>query len=241
LSVELTPAFILHHRPYRETSLILDVFTRSHGRVSLVARGVRQRKKSQTHLYRLYQPLLLSWRGYGELQTMVQAEAEQGAYALQGNASLCGLYLNELLIRLLALHEAEPDLFDDYRDALSQLQQQSLPDQLVLRLFEKKLLQALGYGLQLTHNSQTGAEIVASQKYVYHPDSGARDWQIHDTYPAIHGHSLLALHHETDFDDSQLLEIKQLMRTVINYYLGGKPLKSRQLFADLKRYASPKP
>jgi DNA repair protein RecO (recombination protein O) len=235
--VELTPAFVLHHRPYRETSLLVDIFAQDYGRVSLVARGVRQQKKRQHNTFQLFQPILISWYGHGDLVTLSQAEPSAAAYRLKGNASLCGFYLNELLVKLLPAHEAEPEVFAAYQTALAQLQQGD-DEQIVLRLFEKRLLSHLGYGLILAHEAGSQAAINDETYYVYQPDSGPRLSGNTSSEPVISGRSLRHLNQETGFDETSLKEIKRLMRTVINYYLGGRPLHSRQLFAGLKQFNS---
>lgn len=233
--MELTAAFVLHHRPYRETSLLVDILSRDHGRVSLVARGQRQQSKRRRNIMQLFQPLWLSWYGQGELVTLSQVEASEAAYRLLGNASLCGLYMNELLYKLLPLHEPEPELFDAYRQALMQLQTNSSQQQVTLRLFEKALLSQLGYGLQLECDVDTGQPLQDELDYVYQPDSGPQ-LQSGTSLNVIAGRSLRHLREEQGFDETSLKQIKTLMRTVINYYLGGRPLHSRQLFAGLKQF-----
>jgi DNA repair protein RecO (recombination protein O) len=232
--VELTAAFVLHHRPYRETSLLVDVLSRDHGRVSLVARGQRQQAKRRRNMMQLFQPLWLSWYGQGELVTLSQVESSEPAYRLLGNASLCGLYMNELLYKLLPLHESEPALFDAYQQTLARLQTDNRQQQLTLRLFEKALLSQLGYGLQLESDVETGQPLEDELDYVYHPDSGPHVYQ-GSSAAVVSGRSLRHLREEQGFDETSLKQIKTLMRTVINYYLGGRPLHSRQLFAGLKQ------
>lgn len=233
--MELTAAFVLHHRPYRETSLLVDIFTHEYGRVSLVARGQRQQKRKQ-NLMQLFQPLWLSWYGHGELQTLTQVEATDAAYRLSGNASLCGLYINELLVKLLPLHEPEPALFETYQRTIRALQEDS-NQQLVLRLFEKALLSQLGYGLQLEYDADTQQPLRDEQEYVYHPDSGPHLYT-GTSAVSVSGKSLRHLREEQGFDEHSLKQIKTMMRTVINYYLGGRPLHSRQLFAGLNQFKS---
>lgn len=233
--MELTAAFVLHHRPFRESSLLVDVLSRDYGRVSLVARGQRQSKKRKQNVMQLFQPLWLNWFGHGELLTLSQVEAAEPAYRLVGNASLCGLYINELLFRLLPLHEAEPALFDAYRQTLQGLQQ-SDSQQLTLRLFEKQLLSQLGYGLQLDYEADTAEPLKDDLAYVYQPDSGPYRDSGASSAVTISGRSLRHLREEQGFDQESLKQIKTMMRTVINYYLGGRPLHSRQLFVGLKQF-----
>ncbi|MBL1322103.1 MAG: DNA repair protein RecO [Methylophaga sp.] len=231
---ELTQCFILHQRSYRETSLLLDIFSKNYGRVSLIAKGVRQKKRSKIGLYQLYQPLLVAWMGKGELLTLTTAETHAPRYILKAESALCGLYINELMVKLLPLHESEPELFNAYQYALESLQAVD-NTQLALRLFEKRLLTHLGYGLVLDREFETGQLIDEQQQYYYQADAGLARWYPGLKQPAISGRSLRHLLDESGFDSQSLSEIKQLMRTVIHFYLGGKPLQSRQLFTELHR------
>lgn len=236
--MEFTQAFVLHQRPYRETSLLLDVFTADYGRLSLVARGMRQSKRRHNNPMQLFQPLWLNWFGRGDLLTLSKIETISAPYWLQGNATLCGLYINELLVRLLTQQQPEPLVFDAYQKALDGLQQAGQAEQ-VLRLFEKRLLEALGYGLDLTTDSE-GQPVEQHLHYSYQPDHGLQPCLKNDTKRIISGASLLQLNQENLSDLISMNETKQLMRLIINYYLDGKPLKSRQLFAEMQRYAGPK-
>ena len=235
MNTELTPAFILHQRPYRETSLLLDVFSEYYGRVSLVAKGVRSKKRSQSGLLQLYQPLLLSWVGRGELHTLTACEADSPRYILKADSALCGLYINELIVKLLPLNIPEIEIFKAYQRVLPSLQQADNTE-IQLRLFEKRLLSCLGYGLVLDHEVETQQSIDENQRYTYRPDTGLYRWAEGQQEPPISGRSLQHLITERDFDEQSLPEIKQLMRNVIHFYLGGKPLQSRELFAQLRHY-----
>lgn len=226
---------MLHHRAYRETSLLLDIFSLHHGRVNVIAKGVRKNKRNQSGLFQLYQPLLLSWFGYGELKTLSASESASASYQLTADSSLCGLYVNELMVRLLPINEPESDVFSAYEQVLARLQQGD-NNELALRLFEKKLLTHLGYGLTL-NSDVSGQAIELDQHYYYQLDTGLIRWQQGINQTTISGRSLQHLLQESDFDHQSLQEIKQLMRTVINYHLGGKPLQSRALFVQLHRYA----
>lgn len=230
----LTQCFILHQRSYRETSLLLDVFSKQYGRVSLIAKGVRQKKRSKASLYQLYQPLLLSWVGRGELLTITGAETDAGRYVLKAESALCGLYINELLVKLLPPQMAEAELFSAYQNTLKSLQQ-SDNTQIALRLFEKHLLTQLGYGLVLDREFTSGQLIDEQQQYYYQADAGLARWQPGQKQATISGRSLRHLIDGSGFDEQSLAEIKQLMRGVINFYLGGKPLQSRQLFTELHK------
>jgi DNA repair protein RecO (recombination protein O) len=232
LKSKLENAYILHQRPYRETSLLLDLFSREQGVRRVVAKGVRGKKRSQAGLLQAYQPLWVSWVGRSELQTLTASESAGPRHALQGNANLCGLYLNELLLRLLATHDPAESVFQLYENTLTQLAE-CTETEIVLRLFEKRLLHALGYALALTHESDTHLARGDETQYYYQPTEGLRLWHAGAPAAKISGRALRQLDEETDFDLAGLLEIKQLMRGIMQFYLGDKPLRSRQLFAEM--------
>lgn len=236
--MEFTQAFVLHQRPYRETSLLLDVFTADYGRLSLVARGMRHNARRQNRPVQLFQPFWVNWFGKGDLLTVNKIEITSAPFWLQGQAILCGLYINELVVRLLVRHHPEPLVFDAYLQILTDLQQAGQPEQ-ALRIFEKRLLEALGYGLDLQHDQQ-GESIMEHHYYRYQPDRGLLSCAENHPERIISGSSLLQLQQEQLTHPSSLNEAKQLMRLVINYYLDGKPLKSRQLFAEMQRYVGSK-
>jgi len=237
LNVELSPAFIMHQRPYQESSVLLDVFSQFYGRVSLIAKGVRNNKRNQSGLLQLYQPLLLSWKGRGDLYTLTAVEVDKPRYILQAESALCGLYINELIVKLLPLNLPENEIFDAYHHTLSSLQQTD-DIEIQLRLFEKHLLSHLGYGLVLDHDVETQQAIDIKQHYIYQADRGLYLCKQKNHQGSISGRSLHHLLTERDFDKQSLSEIKQMMRSVIHFYLGGKPLHSRTLFAQLQRYAN---
>ena len=232
MTVDFSPAFILHQRVFRESSFLLDIFSRDHGRISLVAKGVRKQKRSQAGLLQIYQPLLLSWQGRRDLQTLTAAETNGPAYLLRAESALCGLYINELMMKLLPLGESESNLYMDYQKALFGLQE-ALQNEITLRLFEKQLLSHLGYGLVLDQDVETGEPIDEEKDYFYVADEGLYRWQSGQERNRISGRSLQHLVKEQDFDEKSLNEIKQLMRMVIHFYLGDKPLRSRELFSQL--------
>lgn len=234
-NVAFNPAFVLHQRPYRETSLLLDVLTQDHGRINLIAKGVKQKKRSQAGLIQQYQPLLLSWtQGTSSLYTMTAVEAGGPPYKLMGESSLCGLYINELMVKLLPIAEADKAIYQAYVQAIEGLQQAAV-NEITLRVFEKQLLAHLGYGLALSHEVESGEAIQADRDYYYRAESGLFYWQPGSKYHRISGRSLQHLNNERGFDETSLLEIKQLMRGVIQFYLAGRPLQSRELFKTVHR------
>lgn len=237
--VALQPAYLLHRRPYRETSLLLEAFTPEHGRIGLVARGARRGRSGQQAMLQPFVPLLLSWSGRGELVTLTGAEmVTGGAPRLSGRRLLSAFYLNELLQRLLHRHDPHPALFQDYAVCLQRLAVDS-DEAWALRLFEKSLLQELGYGLALTHEAGSGTAVQPQLNYCYHfergphPAEGAPQEGV-----ALSGKTLLALAEMLSPDAEAEREAKRLMRSILNQYLGERPLHSRELFA--RRYPKPR-
>jgi DNA repair protein RecO (recombination protein O) len=227
----LQPAFVLHTRPFRDTSLLVDLFTPQCGRVRTIARGVRSAKSKSRGLLLPFVPLLTSWSGKTDLMILGKVEANGSAYDL-GKNLLSGFYLNELLVRLLARHDPHPDIFYTYQSTLSGLQ--NLKNvQIALRLFEKQLLAKIGYGLQLTKDVH-GNPITADQYYYYEHERGfircQKDLNA-NTQNTFFGENLLAFHNNKFKDISALKEMKYLMRLIFNYLLDNKPLKSRELIS----------
>ena len=232
--VLLQPAYVLHRRPYRDSSLLLDVFTPEFGRVGLVARGARQAKSRGQAVLQAFQPLLLSWSGGGELASLAAVESGGPPRWLSGPALMSGLYLNELLARLLHRHDPHPDLYAAYQSALAALAPAADLEP-VLRIFEKRLLGELGYGLVLEHEADSGRPVEADRLYAYHLGAGpVRCDSEERAMPApallIRGDSLLALARECLDQATRLREAKRLMRAALAAHLGGRPLASRRLF-----------
>lgn len=234
---DLSPAFVLHQRAFRESSLLLDVFTQQQGRIRLVAKGIRQSRRRGQRGCQLFQPLLMSWRGRSELPTMTTFERAGPAFTLQGHASLCGLYLNELLVRLLPAAEPETTIFATYQQALAGLQQGDNNEQ-VLRSFEKHLLQSLGYGLNLETEVTNHQPVTAALYYFYRQGQGLIPCEA-SRQDAILGDSLLRFAADQPLSGLALKQIKRLTREVIDELLEGRPLQSRQLFRQMQHYISP--
>ena len=160
------PAFVLHNYPYRETSLVIEAFTRHHGRIGLVAKGARRPKSALRGTLMAFQPLLLGWGGRGELRGLHSAERQGGVPQLKGLGLMCGFYLNELLLKFLHRDDPHEGLFDLYAEAVTALAGDK-EFSATLRRFEKLLLGELGYALTLDREAQTGKPIVASGRYTY--------------------------------------------------------------------------
>ncbi len=222
--VLLAPAYVLHRRPYRDSSLLLECFSRDHGRVGLVARGGRGRLAG---VLQPFAPLLLSWTGGGDLKTLTQAEPDGYADPLQGAALAAAFYLNELLLRACARLDAHPALYEAYRRALEALTG-GVADEPALRRFERDLLAELGYGLLLEHDID-GAAIDPSVHYRYQPERGA----IRAPDGDLPGAALLALREDALGEPAHLPACKRLLRAQLAWHFGDKPLKSRQMYRTL--------
>jgi DNA repair protein RecO (recombination protein O) len=228
------PAFILHAYRYRETSLVVEAFTRSHGRVALVARGARRPGSALRGVLLAFQPLLVSWIGRSELKTLVAAEWE-GPYApLKGQALICGFYLSELILRLLARDDPHENLYAAYHEALAALA--AVDDHAaILRRFELTLLGELGYGVLLDRDAEEGAPIAAERSYVYVIERGPVPAAEHPAEMGVElsGRTLLDMGRGDFADAATQQQAKALMRALINHYLGNQVLHTRQLLRDL--------
>ena len=231
------PAFVLHTYPYRETSLIVETFTESAGRVAMVARGAKRPRSELRGVLQAFQPLDLSWSGTAELKTLLKAEWRGGLPLPGGAALLCGFYLNELLLKLLPREDPHPSLWNDYASALQALTGDAGPaaQATTLRRFELRLLAELGYALALTHDVDTGAPIDASQRYHYAFDRGPRLCAAEPPgpWPVVRGATLIALSTQRYPDADVAIEANRLMRGVLDHYLEERRIFSRRVVQDL--------
>jgi DNA repair protein RecO (recombination protein O) len=232
MRVEQQPAFVLHGRAYRETSLLLECLTRDHGRVGLVARGVRtQRSRLPRALLQPLIPLSLSWTGAGELATLTAAEGIDAPPVLSGEALLCGLYLTELVLRLTMRQDPHGDVFDSYALTLQRLARGESPAW-TLRRFERDLLEQLGYGLNLGTDAASGAALDPFGQYGYRHESGPTLWRTSADGPKVSGAALLALAADTRPADADLVALRRWMRGIISGLLDGRELESWKLLAS---------
>jgi DNA repair protein RecO (recombination protein O) len=240
MRVTQQPAYVLHHYSYGETSLLLEVFTRSHGRLGLLAKGARRLHLRQRPLLEPFQRLLIGWSGKGELPVLSATELAGDPVFLEGSTLYCAFYMNELLLRLLHRHDSHELLFDAYSSALYALQNDASAE-VTLRVFEKRLLQEIGYGLVLENDMTDNAPIEPAGIYRYVMNRGpvrVRSGDGADKVDqavAIHGSSLLALAKEALVDSTALQETKTLLRAALSQHLAGKPLNTRKLFRNLKQ------
>ncbi len=229
------PVYVLHSYPFKETSLVVELFTRDFGRVAAVAKGARRPRSAMRGMLQSFQPLLGAWSGKLELKTLHSLEWYAGLLMLQGEALMCGFYMNELLLRLLAREDAHEALFDDYGLTLKSLAAAPSDSANILRRFELRLLQQLGYAVPLTHNIKDEA-VLADAQYFYVPEMGPVSLQ-HDYQEngvQLSGKTLLDMDKDDYTDVQTQQQSKQLMRLLIAHYLGDKPLHTRQLLMDLQ-------
>jgi DNA repair protein RecO (recombination protein O) len=229
--VKLQPAFVLHSRPYRDSSQILDVLTAEHGRLSIVAKGAKRRQRggSSASILQPFFPLLLSFMGRSEMRNLTAVETAGLARAPRGSRLFSAFYLNELLVRLLHKHDPNPRLFLAYGDSLQSLCEDKSVDE-VLRCFELTLLRELGFGFDLTLDGNSGEKIVDGLWYRFDADYGlVREREPSPERPAYQGEDLLAMA-EGQFSGSVQQTAKRLLRRALAEQLGDKPLKSRDLF-----------
>ena len=234
--VSLEAAWILHHYPYRDSSLLLEVFTREHGRIGLVARGARSARGRWRSQLQMLRPLLLSWNMRGELGTLTDAEPRGELLVLPGRQILCASYLNELLLRLLSRHDPHPGVYTAYEEALVSL---PVAEEQTLRIFEKRLLQELGYGLLLDQEADSGDALAPDGLYEYQLERGpVRADGGRGQGLLVRGASLLALYHDNLSDPQACREVKFLMRAALTRYLGPRPLRTREVLRQLTLLSS---
>ena len=233
---QLQPAYVLHHRPYRDTSQILEVFTRDHGRVTVFARGTRAGRKSSGTLLSTLQPfnrLLVSWTARTEAGQLTGAEFDGAVAMLPADRLVSGFYLNELLLKLFAKQDAHPEVFDLYADTLAQLKA-SADGLAPLRSFEKRLLEFLGYGLALDRDA-AGAPVEADASYQYRLEQGAvRIQGVAEGTLIFSGATLLAIAADDYADANVATDARKLLRAALERVLDGRELKTRQVMMDLR-------
>lgn len=234
-TTESAQGLLLHAYAYRETSLVAELFTRSKGRVALIARGARRPRSVLRGVLLAFQPLRLSWSGKSELKTLHKAEWDGRYRPLRGTALICGFYVNELLMRLLHREDPHEALFDTYLATLAQLADGG-DLAATLRCFERRLLQELGYGLVLDRDVANGDAIRTEMEYRYLPDRGpvpaisSRD----QSGVELDGKTLIDIAMDDYSDPRTAQQSKQLMRLLINQHLGRQELHTRQLLRDLQ-------
>lgn len=233
LRIDHQTGFLLHSYPWRETSLIAEIFSREYGRVPMAAKGARRAGSLLRGVLMAFQPLDVSWTGKAEIKTLTQASWQGGQALLGGVGLLCGYYLNELLLRLLPREDAHPALFDAYAETLARLAvgQAHAP---LLRGFELTLLREIGYAPNLEQDALSGAALDADSQYEFLVERGAIPAQGRPDSSPVPGRVLLAMA-QGDFSAAEtLLHAKGLLRRLIQYHLGGQALESRRILMELQ-------
>ncbi len=232
--VDQQPAWLLHHRPFRDSSSILDVFSRDHGRVALVSRGSRSAKSKLRGILRPFLPLNLTWVIRTDLGTLTGAEMQGSPISLTGDALLSGYYVNELMLHMLHKHDPQSDIFAIYTKTIESLAgiSEVAP---VLRKFEIELLRMLGYALDLDHDTHAGEKVRPEARYEYRAEQGPVAVSERGGPMIFSGEELLAIQEQRFSDSNVLRNANRLLRNVIAYHLDGKELKSRKVMREMKR------
>jgi DNA repair protein RecO (recombination protein O) len=234
--IELTPGYLLHHWPWRDTSRILEVLTREHGRLTLFARAVRGPNARLAPLLQPFQPLLFSWSGRGEAPQLTGAERAEQCAPLPADCLLPAFYLNELLLRLTTRHDPLPELFDHYHETLMQLRSGAVLER-CLRIFEKRLLELLGYGVELGTLARSGEPLAPEGYYHFRPGVGLAPAAAGGAR-ALAGRSLLSLAREELRSARELEDAKRVLQAALEACLEGRPLATRAVAKSMARKAA---
>jgi len=231
---DLEPGYVLHTYPYKETSLIVEAFTRRFGRVALLARGARRPRSALRGVLLSFYPLRLSWSASAELGTLLGAEWAGTARPLAGRGLMCGFYVNELLLRLLPRDDPHEGLFDIYMRALLDL---AGPDghAAALRWFEKRLLAELGYAPLLDRDAAS-RPIDPERRYRYEPERGPTAVSgagAHSGELVVSGRTLLDVAQDEYGRPETRDEARTLMRALIGERLRGQALHTRAILMEL--------
>jgi DNA repair protein RecO (recombination protein O) len=229
-------AFILHQRNYKETSLLIEAFTREHGRISLVANGAKRIRSKWRGILMPFIPLSINWGGKTDkLLTLIEAEVHGKLINLYGFKLISGFYINELILKLLAPFDPHADLYDYYNNTMIDLATAEHTIEPILRKFELNLLTEIGFKLQLSQDVYTKQPIYSDANYLFDPTQGPIQVQynskLHNNSRLVFaGKTLIEIQKQNFQDPTILLAAKQLMRQVINYYLAGRELETRKVY-----------
>lgn len=231
----LVPGYILHTRPFRDTSLLCEMMTATAGRSGMVARGVRGRKSTRRALLQPFRKLLVSWTHRGALGTLTNVEPGGPHGFLSGDSFFAGCYVNELILKLLPRDDPHPDVFEQYEIVIGNLSR-GVDIEPTLRIFEKRLLEDLGYGLNLVATVD-GEPLDPEKKYRYRVDEGAvpAEEATNTGEELYSGRALLALRDEAVPGDTILRDWNRLLRTAIDFRVGPEGLRSRQVLRSIRR------
>jgi DNA repair protein RecO (recombination protein O) len=234
--VTLAAGYLLHHYPWRDTSRILEVLTREHGRLTLFARAVRGPGARLAAVLQPFRPLLFSWSGRGEAAQLTHAERGDDCAALPPASVMAAFYLNELLLKLTTRHDPLPALYDRYHTTLAALRAGAALEP-ALRLFEKRLLEELGYGLELASEAHGGAALEPGGHYHFHPARGLVRSGAHHA-GALAGDSLIGLREERLEGARALEDARRVLHAALAACLEGRPLATRAVARSMVRKAA---
>ncbi len=232
--VQQQPGFVLHRRPFRDSSQILDLLTRDHGRVTVVARGSRGSKSRLAGVLRPFLPLRVSWVARSDLGTLTGAEAAGAPADLRGDALLSAFYLNELLLHFLYRDDPQPEVHALYADTVAAL---VAGDEVAaaLREFELEFLGLVGYAVNLDFEAGSHAELAPEQYYDYRAEQGPVPVSRSAGPLVFAGSTLTAIAARRFAEPEVLRAASRLLRAVIAHHLGGKELQSRKVLRDVHR------
>jgi DNA repair protein RecO (recombination protein O) len=232
--MQLEPAWLLHHRPWSDTSRILELLTRAHGRITLFAHGARRPKSPWRSVLMPFQPLLVSWTGRGDGGTLTGAEIAGAVAALPPAQLLSAFYVNELLLRLLPKEDRHERLYDTYAATLGSLR--GTPGHRALRDFERVLLEELGYGLELAHDAGSGEAVLPERYYHFEPGRGVfAEREGVAAGDALRGHDVIAVSRGELAGAPSLTAARRIFGAAIAHCLEGRSLASREVMMALRR------
>jgi DNA repair protein RecO (recombination protein O) len=224
--------YVLHTYPFKETSLVVELFSQQFGRIAAVAKGARRPHSAMRGMLQSFQMLSGAWSGKNELKTLHSLDWSAGLTLLKGEALMCGFYMNELLLRLLPREDAHEGLFEYYANTMHTLSN-GADFATTLRRFELKLLQEMGYAVPLLQD-ENAVDILADKTYRYEAEYGACDLNVTKNGVQLSGKTMLDMARDDYADSVTQNQSKQLMRYLLAHYLGDKPLHTRQLLIDLQ-------
>ena len=234
MKIDYTPCYILHRRNFSESSFILEIFSRDYGRINLIAKGAKKNKKYQGTNFDLYQKYNISWISKSELGILTGIDIIRSKTHFIAEKAITAFYINEIILKLLHRDEPHVKLFDIYELTLKKLFSNE-NEKIILRYFEKQLLESLGYGISLDHDVKTGLSIMPTQEYYYKIDSGpTSDVSLSEEGMKISGKTLFELNNETLSDNKNINEAKNLLSMILRKHI-NQPLESRKLY---KSYAN---
>ena len=231
--IQNEPAWLLHHRPFRDSSQILDILSLDQGRLAVIAKGSRGAKSKLRGILRPFLPLQLSWFIRSDLGTLTGAEMNGAPLSLSGEALLSGYYVNELILKLLHRHDPQPEIFAAYSRTIERLAEGN-EVAAYLRQFEIKLLRILGYALNLDHDTETTEPLRPQQQYEYRVEQGLVPVSDRDGPMVFRGAEIDAIRNQQFADPAVLKNAGSLLRNVIAYHLDGKELNSRKVLKDMR-------